>query len=82
MQNPKVTPDAAAPPSPAEPTEPQPTMDCELLELQYGPGGVGLLDSDDVDALIAGQQISLPSAPEPASQEAPTPARSSPRRAA
>jgi len=82
MQSPKPTPDAAASSSPVDPAERQPTVDCELLELRYGPGGVGLLDSDDVDALIVGQQSSLPSPPEPSSEGAPTPARSSPRRAA
>jgi hypothetical protein len=60
--------------------EPEPRLDFELLELQYGPGGV-LLDSDDIDALIAERQ-DHPPASEVAPDEPSAPSKPAARKAA
>lgn len=33
---------------------------CERLELRYGPGGLGALDGDDIEALIATGGVWMP----------------------
>jgi len=71
----------AAPGLSTHETEPEPTIDFELLELQYGPGGDFLLDSDDHDALIAERQGPAPSS-ETVTDEPVAPTKPAARKAA
>ena len=64
-------------------TEPEPSVDGEVLDMRYGPGGFFPLDSDDIDTLIASGRAWMPpptTAP-PADEHMPS-AEPAPRKAA
>lgn len=82
MQTNEPTSQAASAAPSSERTEPEPSVDGEVLDLQYGTGGFFLLDSDDIEALIASRQAWMtPAAATTADGSAP-PAEPAPRQAA
>jgi len=81
MQTTEPTSEAEATGPSPETMESEPSLAWEVLDLQYGPGGFFPLDSDDIEAMVATGQVSMPPTATSTDGNAP-PAEPAPRKAA